>query len=84
MISTVCTTNVIVSILNGGECDFGSPINSSFVRTEFLSQVGGKNQKCSPNNMVPMLTNSTNSFYAYLLCLVAIIKTTALLCLCPK
>ena len=83
MISTVCTTNAFISILDEVRCDFGSPILLSFVWTDFLSQVGGENQKCSPNNLVPMLTLSTDSFYAYLLCL-AVIKTTALFCLCPK
>ena len=71
------------SILDEVRCDFGSSIHLSFSWIEHLSQVGGENQKCSPNNLVPMLTLSTDSFYAYLLCL-AVIKTTALFCLCPK
>ena len=83
MISTVCTTNVFISILDEVRCDFGSSIHWSFSWIELLSQVGGENQKCSPNKLVPMLTLSTDYFSAYLLCL-AVIKTTALFCLCPK
>ena len=83
MISTVCTTNVFISILDEVRCDFGSSIHWSFSWIELLSQVGGENQKCSPNKLVPMLTLSTDCFSAYLLCL-AVIKTTALFCLCPK